>query len=222
MTRLHACIYCTAEVRAATLAAEPIVPAALGGRLALKRATCPDCAPRVKLLTEDFLARKFPPTVTAWSESEAGTNVDLASEAQAAIASADDWRHAHRAAARILYCYLLLELGEVALASTPSVILRRHVLEDKAAPFAPQWEVIPSLHEAPRGWHVLMFDSEPSAAAIGLFGSIWFRFGLDLTPIAPHGRLLTLDVARGMRGVAIVRRQGEWCHRTSIQWGWRR
>jgi HNH endonuclease len=222
MTRLRACIYCRTEVRAAALAAEPIVPAALGGRLALKRAACPDCAPRVKQLADDFLARQFPPTVTAWTESDAGAASAARVLPSDARASDADWGRAHRAAAKILYCYLLLELGEAALASTPSELLRRHVVGDEAAPFAPHWEVTSALHCRPRGWHVLMFDSSPSAAAVGLFGTIWFRFGLDLAPIAPHGRLLTLDVARGMRGLAVVRRQGEWCHRTSIQWGWRR
>lgn len=203
------------------------MPAALGGRLALKHAACPDCAPRITASTDDFLAKQFAPTVTARTLWEAGDGspdpaLDLDSDARVASASAADWRQAHRAAAKILYCYLLLELGEAALASAPSEILRRHVVNDEDGPFAPRWEVTPSHHEPPRSWHVLMFDSTPSAAAVGLFGTIWFRFGLDLEPMAPHGRLLTLDVTRGMRGMAVLRRQGEWRHRTSVQWGWRR
>ena len=59
MTRQRACIYCRIAFRATALSAEPVLPAALGGRVALKRATCPACAARVRELTDDFLATRF-------------------------------------------------------------------------------------------------------------------------------------------------------------------
>src|SRR5262249_15692388 len=65
MTSQRSCIYCRNAFQAAALTAEPVLPAALGGRLALKRAVCPDCAPRVRALTDAFLATRFALTAGA-------------------------------------------------------------------------------------------------------------------------------------------------------------
>ena len=46
-----------------------------------------------------------------------------------------------------------------------------------------------------------------SAAAIGLFGTIWFRFRFDFEVLAPHGRLVALDTARGAQGLAVHRQR---------------
>ena len=140
-----------------------------------------------------------------------------------ADASRGDWRRAHRAAAKILYCYLLLELGEPALESPPLEILRRHLTEDGPEPSMPRWEISPPHHSPAPKWHVLSFDAvRPSTAAIGLFGTIWFRFGLDLQALGPQGRLVALDAIRGSRGMAVLRQRGAWRHRSEVRWGWNR
>jgi hypothetical protein len=65
-----------------------------------------------------------------------------------------------------------------------------------------------------------MFDSVSSAAAVGLFGTIWFRFRLDLRALAPHGRLVAFDV-KGARGLAVLRARGGWRDRATVRWGWK-
>src|SRR5262245_33854563 len=72
MTSQRSCIYCRNAFQAAALTAEPVLPAALGGRLALKRAVCPDCAPRVRALTDDFLATRFALTAGAMAARRRG------------------------------------------------------------------------------------------------------------------------------------------------------
>jgi hypothetical protein len=177
----------------------------------LERAACLDCAVRIRGLTDDFLSSQFAPTASA-----------LAARALRTPSTAD-WRRAHRAAARILYCYLLLELGEPVLGSPPSEILRRHLTDEETARWTPRWEVTRPLHSRLAGWHVLTFDSTPpSTAAIGLFGTIWFRFAFDLTALAPHGRLVALDAIGGARGMAALRHHGGWRHRAAVRWGWKR
>ena len=116
-------------------------------------------------------------------------------------------RRAYRAAAKILYCYLLLELGPPALTSPASETLRRLLMDDESALSSPRWEVTRPAHSPSPSWHVLMFDSVGSAAAVGLFGTIWFRFRLDLGALAPHGRLVAFDV-KGARGLAVLRSRG--------------
>ena len=138
----------------------------------------------------------------------------------AAEASPDDWRRAYRAAAKILYCYLLLELGPPALTSPASEMLRRLLMDDENALSTPRWEVTRPAHSPSPSWHVLMFDSVNSAAAVGLFGTIWFRFRLDLGALAPHGRLVAFDV-KGARGLAVLRSRGVWRYRATVRWGWR-
>lgn len=212
MTR-RPCIYCCRDFEAAALAAEPILPAALGGRVVLKRAVCAECGARVRRLTDDFLAGQFAPVVAAKSTRGGATTV----------ASADDWRRAHLAASRILYCYLLLELGETALMSPSLGTLRKYVTADGPEPWTPRWEISHPLHSPSRTWHVLSFDAmPPSAAAIGLFGAIWFRFRFDFEALAPHGRLVALDAVRGARGLAVQRQRGTWRHRSTVRWGWSR
>ena len=148
MTRRRACIYCLTEFRAVALTAEPVVPAALGGRL-------------------------------------------------------------------------LLELGETALVSPPLETLRKYLTADGPAPCPPRWEISPSLHSPSPKWHVMSFDAmPPSAAAIGLFGTIWFRFRFDFEALAPHGRLVALDAVSGGRGLAVHRQRGAWRHRSAVRWGW--
>ncbi len=217
MTRQRACIYCRTAFRATALTAEPILPAALGGRLALKRATCPDCAARVRALTDDFLAARFTLTAGAMAAQSHGRSGD----APAADASPDEWRRAYLAAAKILYCYLLLELGQTILSSPPSETLRRHLIDDDAELWPPRWEVTQPRQSPSAGWHVLMFDSARSTAAIGLFGTIWFRFQLDLGALAPHGRLVAFDAFKGARGMAMLRSRTGWRHRSAVRWGWK-
>ena len=211
MTR-RPCIYCCRDFEASALAAEPILPAALGGRVVLKRAVCAECGARVRRLTDDFLAGEFAPVVAAKSTRGGATTV----------ASADDWRRAHLAAAKILYCYLLLELGQPALAAPVSETLRQQLNSADTASWQEGYEITRPRQSPSSRWHVLMFDSaQPSRGAIGLFGTIWFRFRLDLETLAPHGRLAAFDAARGERGLASLRHRGAWRYRSAVQWGWK-
>ena len=222
MTRMRSCIYCRIAFRAAALTSAPVLPAALGGRLALERAVCPDCAARVGELTDDFLATRFALTAGAMAaRSRRGSPARADRPSTAADASPEDWRRAYRAAAKILYCYLLLELGQPALSSAPSEMLRRHLMDGEGALWPPHWEITPPLHSPSPSWHVLMFDSARSAAAVGLFGSIWFRFRLDLRALAPHGRLVALDAVKGSRGLAVLRSSTGWRYRAAVRWGWK-
>ena len=225
MTRRRACIYCCKAFKAASLTAEPVLPTALGGRLALKRATCHDCAARVRGLTDDFLATRFAFTVAAMTAKSPRRRAHGRSRPApgqpSADASPDDWRRAYRAAAKILYCYLLLELGQPILSSPPAEKLRRHLMDDDAELWPPRWEVTTARQSPSSNWHVLMFDSARSAAAIGLFGTIWFRFQLDLGALAPQGRLVTLDAFKGSRGMAMLRSRTGWLYRSAVRWGWK-
>lgn len=212
-TTIHRpCIYCCREFETAALAAEPILPAALGGRVVLKHAACADCGARVRRLTDDFLAGEFAPIASARSPRSGASTV----------ASPEEWRRAHLAAAKILYCYLLLELGQSALTAPVSETLRQQLNGAETALWQEGYEVTqPRQSPSPR-WHVLMFDSSPpSRGAIGLFGTIWFRFRLDLQGLAPHGRLAAFDAARGERGLASQRHRGAWRYRPGAQWGWK-
>src|SRR5215470_20113080 len=224
MTRQRCCIYCRVAFRAAALSAEPVLPAALGGRLALERAVCADCAARVRELTDDFLATRFTLTaraVAARSRARGQVRGVPAHAAEAADASPDDWRRAYRAATKILYCYLLLELGQPALSSAPSEMLRRHLIDGERALWPARWEITPPRQSPSARWHVLMFDSARSAAAVGLFGTIWFRFPLDLGALAPHGRLVAFDAVKGGRGLAVLRSTRGWQYRSAVRWGWK-
>ena len=220
MTSQRSCIYCRVTFRSAALLAEPVLPAALGGRLALERAVCADCAARVRESTDDFLATRFALTAGAMAAKRPRSRARGAAISAPSDASPDDWRRAHRAAAKILYCYLLLELGQAAMSSAPAEMLRQHLMDDEAAPWSPHWELTRPCHSPSAKWHVLMFDSARSAAAIGLFGTIWFRFPLDLGPLAPHGRLVAFDAFKGARGLAVLRSSTGWCYRTAVKWGW--
>jgi len=226
MTRGRACIYCLTQFKAAALSAEPVLPAALGGRLLLERAACSDCAARVRELTDDFLSRRFAPTAGAMARRSvrgARPGVSLEPKSRASEPSRNDWRLAHRAAAKILYCYLLLELGETALMSHPLETLRKYVTAGGPEQWTPRWEISHPLHSPSPTWHVLSFDAmSPSAAAIGLFGTIWFRFRFDFEALAPHGRLVALDAVKGARGLAVQRQRGTWRARSTVRWGWSR
>jgi len=226
MTHLRSCIYCRNAFRPTALTAEPVLPTALGGRLALKRATCADCAARVRGLTDDFLATRFALAARAMAargrHRPAKARIGPPSDSAAADLTPDGWRRANRAAARILYCYVLLELGESVLSSAPSEMLRRHLLNDKNPPWPTRCEVTPPAHSPSPRWHVLMFDSARSTAAVGLFGTIWFRFGLDLGALAPHGRFVMLDAFTGARGMAVERSRRGWRHRSAVRWEWKR
>ena len=198
------------------LTAVPVLPVGLGGRLVLKRAACADCAARIRALTDDFLSTRFALTAAAMTSKRGRRPAD----ASPADVAPDQWSRAYRAAAKILYCYLLLELGQSILSSPPSEQLRRHVMEDGLAPWPPRWEVGRADHSPSTAWHVLMFDSAHSAAAIGLFGTIWFRFDLDLSALAPHGRLVAFHAFKGARGMAMLRSRKGWRHRSAVRWGW--
>lgn len=211
MTR-RPCIYCYREFEASALAAEPILPAALGGRVVLKRAACAECGARVRRLTDDFLAGEFAPVAAARSPRGGA----------AKVASPDEWRRAHLAAAKILYCYLLLELGQPALAAPVCETLRQQLSGAETASWQEGYEVTPPRQSPAPRWHVLMFDSAaPSRGAIGLFGTLWFRYRLDLKTLAPHGRLAAFDAARGERGMASLRGRDGWRYRSGVQWGWK-
>src|SRR5262249_54730497 len=148
--RERACIYCRKSFRAAMLTAEPVLPVGLGGRLALKRAACADCATRIRNVTDDFLSTRFALTAAAMTSKRGRRPTD----APPADVAPEAWRRAHRAAAKILYCYLLLELGQSILSSPPSEQLRRHVMEDGLAPWPPRWEVGRADHSPSTAWHV--------------------------------------------------------------------
>jgi hypothetical protein len=224
MPRQRACIYCRIAFPTTTLTAEPVLPAGLGGRLALQRAACLECSARIRGLTDDFLSTRFALTARAAAATgrrrPAGARGRTPSDSPAVDASPDDWRRAYRAAAKILYCYLLLELGPPALTSPASEMLRRLLMDDESALSPPRWEVTRPAHSPSPSWHVLMFDSVGSTAAVGLFGTIWFRFRLDLGALAPHGRLVAFDV-KGARGLAVLRSRGGWRYRATVRWGWR-
>jgi hypothetical protein len=217
MTSQRACVYCRNAFTATALIAEPVLPAALGGRISLKRAACPACAARVRQATDDFLATRFALTAGAMAARRA----PRAGRAPAPVPSAADWRHASRAAARILYCYLLLELGRSILSSRPAETLRRLVMDDDAGVSPPRWEVTQAAQSPSAGWHVLMFDAVRSVAAIGLFGTIWFRFDLDLAALAPEGRLVAFHAFKGARGMATSRSRRIWRYRSAVRWGWK-
>jgi hypothetical protein len=217
MTRQRGCVYCRTAFSVTTLIAEPVLPAALGGRISLKRATCPACAARVRQATDDFLATRFALTAGAMAARRA----PRAGHAPAPVPSPADWRHASRAAARILYCYLLLELGQSILSSPPAETLRRLVMDGDAGVSPPRWEVTQAAQSPSAGWHVLMFDAVHSVAAIGLFGTIWFRFDLDLAALAPEGRLVTFHAFKGARGMATGRTRTGWRYRSAVRWGWK-
>lgn len=218
------CIYCRVQARAESLTAEPVVPRALGGQLLLRRAACPDCSRRIRELTDDFLSSQFRPTVQARAHSGPRSRLrdPGALDARERVASAPDWRHAHRAVAKILYCYVMLELGEAVLVSRPSDILRRYVVDGEVGPCVPECEVTRATLSPSPSIHVLSFDSMSPTASIGLFGTLWFRFRLDLEALTPHGRLLALDAIRGESVMTVVRRPGGWSHRRSARWGWKR
>ena len=226
MTRGRACIYCLTTHRIADLGAEPVVPAALGGRLVLEHAACADCAARVRELTDDFLSQRFSPTTEAMARRGA-TRARRDSSGPRPSATSElspgQWRQANRAAAKMLYCYLLLELGDGALVSPPLETVRKYVTAEGPEPWIPRWEMTAPAHSPSARWHVLSFDAvRPSEAAIGLFGTIWFRFGFDLEPLAPQGGLLALDAVKGARGLSAHRHRGEWRYRSAPRWGWSR
>ena len=66
-----------------------------------------------------------------------------------------------------------------------------------------------------------MFDSAHSVATVGLFGTIWFRFHLDLGSLAPHGRLVAFDAVKGALGLAVLRSRTGWRYRSAVRWGWK-
>jgi len=134
-----------------------------------------------------------------------------------------DWKRGHRAAAKILYCYLLLELGERILSSPPMGFLRNYFLsEDESG------QIVPEVRDAgpcevPPHHHVLMFDSaDKSKNWVCLFRVFWFRFSLDLSALAPHGRMIGVNSIKKKLVEPITKWQGNWCPRTSISWGWSR
>ena len=198
------------------LTAEPVLPVGLGGRLALKRAACADCATRIRAITDDFLSTRFALTAAAMASKRGRRPAD----ATPADVAPDEWRRAYRAAAKILYCYLLLELGQSILTSPPSEQLRRHLMENGPDPSPPRWEITRADQSPSTSWHVLMFDSAHSAASIGLFGTVWFRFDLDLRALAPHGRLVAFHAFKGVRGMAMLRSRKGWRYRSAVRWGW--
>jgi hypothetical protein len=100
-------------------------------------------------------------------------------------------------------------------------MLRRHLMDDESMLRPPRWEVTRPPHSPSPSWHVLMFDSVASVAAIGLFGTIWFRFRLDFGALAPHGRLVAFDAFKGARGFAALRSRRGWRSRAAVRWGWR-
>jgi len=217
MTRQRPCVYCRTAFKVTALVAEPVLPAALGGRISLKRATCQACAARVRQLTDDFLATRFALTAGAMTAKRAAR----AGHAPAPVPSPADWRHASRAAAKILYCYLLLELGRTILSSPPAETLRQLVMNDDAKVSPPHWEITQASQSPSASWHVLMFDAVHSVAAIGLFGTIWFRFDLDLAALAPEGRLAAFHAFKGARGMATFRSRRGWRYRSAVRWGWK-
>jgi len=217
MTRQRPCVYCRTAFKVTALVAEPVLPAALGGRISLKRATCQACAARVRQLTDDFLATRFALTAGAMTAKRAAR----AGHAPAPVPSPADWRHASRAAAKILYCYLLLELGRTILSSPPAEKLRQLVMNDDAKVSPPHWEITQASQSPSASWHVLMFDAVHSVAAIGLFGTIWFRFDLDLAALAPEGRLAAFHAFKGARGMATFRSRRGWRYRSAVRWGWK-
>src|SRR5437016_12557880 len=102
MTRRRACIYCLTEFRAVALTAEPVVPAALGGRLLLERAACSDCAARARE-NDDFLSGRFAPTTAAMARGRRrGARPGARGEPVARVSAPyrKEWRQAPQAYAR--------------------------------------------------------------------------------------------------------------------------
>ena len=217
MARQRTCIYCCSKFAVTALMAEPVLPAGLGGRITLKRASCAACATRVRQLTDDFLATRFALTGGVMATGRP----PRAGNALAPDQSASDWRDVSRAAAKILYCYLLLELGPTILSSRPADTLRRVIMDGESELLPLRVEVTQASRSPSAGWHVLMFDATRSAAAVGLFGTIWFRFDLDLGALKPHGCLVTFHAFKGARGMATGRTRTGWRYRSAVRWGWK-
>jgi hypothetical protein len=134
-----------------------------------------------------------------------------------------DWNLAHRAVAKVFYCYLLLELGEQILHTSPMAVFREYFLSAaESAKIAPDFRSF-GWFDVPAHYHVLMFDSGcTSNNGVCLFGGFWFRFSLDLSVLAPHGRHIAIDPVNHEITEQITKYRGNWHQRTSIKWGWKR
>jgi hypothetical protein len=144
-----------------------------------------------------------------------------------------DWVQAHRAAAKIFYCYILLELGERFLRTDFASQLRDYVLHGtKPEQFDNKTEVSRTRHieggsiDIPQHFHAMMFDSENVANNfICLFGIFMFDFPTICQELIPHGRFASVDPQEKGRLTLtenMTRDQGIWRFRTSIRWGWQR
>jgi hypothetical protein len=144
-----------------------------------------------------------------------------------------NWETAHRAVAKIFYCYLLLELGEWCLTTNVAASLRRYMHGDLKGETWNNKTAVSKVRkiedgsvEFPQHHHVLMFDSaEPANNFICVFGLFMFDFPLDCFELVPHGRMAAFN-PREEGGVKVIenltRYEGVWRRRTSIRWGWQR
>ncbi len=136
---------------------------------------------------------------------------------------APDWNRAQRAVAKLFYCYLLLELGEGVIDHPPVASLRQYVLHGREVDqISPTWKVGDAT-DVPAHHHLLQFDSRDSALnRVCLFRVFTFEYPLNLSSLAPHGRLLVVDPTRRTIVEAATKFRGQWRFRVSIDWGWRR
>lgn len=141
-----------------------------------------------------------------------------------------DWRTANRAAAKIFYCYALLELGESALATQPAQMLRDYVL-GKGLPTIPIGSRIGrgvpfaggGTLEVPQHHHIVMFDAaEADNNWVCLFGLLWFAFPYDLSEWVPHGRMIGMHPQQRRLAEALTKLEGRWHFRRSVKFGWQR
>jgi hypothetical protein len=142
-----------------------------------------------------------------------------------------DWSAAHRAVAKVFYCYILLELGDSTLNARPIRMLREYVL--RADPSVFQQSIarvsreVPiageGLLEMPRHHHAMMFDSfEQHNNWVCLFGLFQFAFPMDLSVFTPRGRMIGLNPQTREIVESITRHERIWRFRTSLRLGWAR
>jgi len=139
-----------------------------------------------------------------------------------------NWDYAKLAAAKVLYNYLVLELGNEIIELEPIKALRNYY---KQSFVASTMRIDVSIQnyimidegkfEIPPHHHVIMFDSEGiKPTFICFFGLFWFKFNIDLSILLPQGRLIGIDPRKRQIVESLTKYKGEWRFRTSHNFGW--
>ena len=141
-----------------------------------------------------------------------------------------NWDFAKLAAAKILYCYILLELGDEILELKPMETLRNYFSQAFVASklsvdvfIGCSIKTDEGDFEVPSHHHVIMFDSEDvKPNFVCLFGLFWFKINIDLSELSPHGRLIGIDSRKRQIIESCTKHLGVWRFRTSHHFGWSR